>query len=149
MSNPRMTSVWWTLKLALGVVPLLAGVDKFFGVLANWADYLHPSALQIVPVPPDLLLRGIGVFEILVGIAILTRWTRFGAWLAALWFTAIAASLASMGRLLEVAVHDVVLALSCIALAQLTTLRREEEAPERFRDARGDLPRGDFLRLDL
>ena len=32
------------LKVAFGVVPFLAGLDKFFNLLADWPRYLSPAA---------------------------------------------------------------------------------------------------------
>ena len=122
----RLVSTWWTLKIALGAAPFLAGLDKFFNVLTSWADYLNPVVLQYVPVDPEVLIRGLGAVEMIVGLAILTRWTRLGAYLAALWFVAIAVNLISMQRYYDVAVRDLVLAVGAFALAQLTAVRQAE-----------------------
>ena len=32
----RLTTPWWALRAALGVAAFLAGLDKFFNLLANW-----------------------------------------------------------------------------------------------------------------
>ena len=84
----RFTSTWWTLKIALGLAPLLSGLDKFFNLLTNWTDYLNPRALELVPVDAEVFMRGVGVIEMIVGLALLTRWTRLGAYLAACWLVA-------------------------------------------------------------
>ena len=124
----RLNSIWWTLKIALGAAPLLAGLDKFFNVLANWTDYLNPVALQMVPVDAEVFIRCVGVIEILVGLAILTRWTRLGAYLAACWLVAIAVNLVSMERFYDIAVRDLLLAVAAFALARLTAVRQAELA---------------------
>jgi uncharacterized membrane protein YphA (DoxX/SURF4 family) len=124
----RLTSTWWTLKIALGAVPFLAGLDKFFNVLTNWTDYLNPLALQIVPVDPQIFMWSVGIVEMIVGVAILTRWTKLGAYVAACWLVAIAVNLISMGRFYDVAVRDLLLAVSAFALARLTAVRQEELA---------------------
>lgn len=120
----RLVSTWWTLKIALGAAPLLAGLDKFFNVLTNWTDYLNPVALRYVPVDPEIFMRGVGVVEMIVGLAILTRWTRLGAWLAALWLVAIAVNLVAMHKYYDVAVRDVLLAVSAFTLARLSAVRQ-------------------------
>jgi len=129
MMDRRLASTWWTLKIALGLAPLLAGLDKFFNVLTNWPDYLNPRALEFVPVSADDFMRGVGIIEILVGLAILTRWTRLGAYLAACWLVGIAVNLVSMEKFYDVAVRDVLLAVAAFALARLTTVRMAERVP--------------------
>jgi hypothetical protein len=124
----RLNSTWWTLKIALGAAPFLAGLDKFFNVLTNWTDYLNPVALQIVPVSAEVFMRSVGVVEMIVGLAILTRWTRLGAYLAACWLVAIAVNLVSMEKFYDVAVRDLLLAVAAFSLARLTTVRQAEVA---------------------
>jgi hypothetical protein len=130
----RLVSAWWTLKIALGSVAVLVGVDKFVNVLTSWSDYLNPVALEYVAVDAEVLVRAAGIVEMIVGIAILTRWTRLGAYLAALWFVIMAANLISMQKFYDVAVLDLLLAASAFALAQITAVRQEEmsevEAPQ-------------------
>src|SRR5688500_13487361 len=41
---------WGILRLVYGLVPLLAGLDKFFNLLANWEQYLSPMVAQALPV---------------------------------------------------------------------------------------------------
>lgn len=124
----RLTSTWWTLKLALGAAPFLAGLDKFFNRLTNWTDYLNPRALEFVPVSADEFMRGVGIIEVVVGLAILTRWTKVGAYLAACWLVAIAVNLVSMEKFYDVAVRDVLAAVAAFALARLSAVRQAERA---------------------
>ena len=108
------------LKVAFGVVPFLAGLDKFFNLLADWPGYLSPAAAAILPVSAQTFMHVAGVGEMAVGIAILTRWTRIGSWVAAAWLVAIAANLVSSGHFLDVAVRDLVMAIAAYTLARLT-----------------------------
>lgn len=124
----RLTSTWWTLKIALGAAPFLAGLDKFFNVLTNWTDYLNPVALQYVPVDAETFMRCVGIVEMFVGLAILTRWTKLGAYLAACWLVAIAVNLVAMEKFYDIAVRDLLLAVAAFALARLTAVRQEEVA---------------------
>src|SRR6476661_10245026 len=87
--DQRLNSSWWALRIALGLAPLLAGLDKFFNLLTKWTMYLNPLALRVVPVAPETFMRAVGVIEMIVGIAILTRWTRIGEYVAAAWVNAI------------------------------------------------------------
>lgn len=124
MMDERLDSSWWALRIGLGAVPFLAGLDKFFDLLTHWTDYLNPLALQLVPVAPETFMRGVGVIEMIVGLAILTRWTRLGAYVAAGWLVAIGLNLLAMGAFLDVAVRDLLLAVAAFTLARLTEVRR-------------------------
>jgi hypothetical protein len=46
--------------------------------------------LRVVPVGPGTFMRAVGVVEMIVGVAILARWTRLGAYAAAAWLVGIA-----------------------------------------------------------
>ena len=35
-SDSRLNHAWWTLRVGLGLAPLLAGLDKYFNLLTNW-----------------------------------------------------------------------------------------------------------------
>jgi len=85
--------------------------------------YLNPLALRVVPVAPETFMRAVGVIEMIVGIAILTRWTRLGAYVAAAWLVCIALNLVSMGAFLDVAVRDLLIAVAAFSLARLTEVR--------------------------
>ena len=108
------------LRLAFGIVPFLAGLDKFFNVLADWPQYLSPAAQAILPVSAQTFMYAAGVIEMVVGLAILTRWTLIGSYVAAAWLTAIALNLVASGRFLDVAVRDLVMATAAYTLARLT-----------------------------
>ena len=108
------------LRVVFGVVPFLAGLDKFFNLLADWPRYLSPAAEAILPVTGQTFMHVAGVVEMAVGLAILTRWTVIGSYVAAVWLVAIALNLVSSGTFLDVAVRDLVMATAAYALARLT-----------------------------
>ena len=126
--NQRLNSSWWALRIGLGVAPFLAGLDKFFNLLTNWRVYLNPLALRVIPLAPETFLYARGVVEMIVGLAILTRWTRLGSYLASLWLVCIALNLVTMGAFLDIAVRDVLLALAAFTLARLTEVRQASTA---------------------
>ena len=121
--DQRLNSSWWALRTALGVAPFLAGLDKFFNFLTRWTMYLNPLALRVVPVAPETFMRAVGVVEMIVGIAILTRWTRLGSYVAAAWLVCIALNLITMGAFFDVAVRDLLIAVAAFSLARLTEVR--------------------------
>src|SRR5215472_1884891 len=126
--NQRLNSSWWALRIGFGVAPFLAGLDKFFNLLTNWKAYLNPLALRMIPVAPETFLHAIGVVEMIVGLAILTRWTRLGSYVASLWLVCIALNLVAMGAFFDIAVRDVLLALAAFTLARLTEVRQASTA---------------------
>ena len=49
MNFERLTTPWWALRVGLGAAAFLAGLDKFFNLLADWPGYLSPIAAQLLP----------------------------------------------------------------------------------------------------
>src|SRR5262245_40280213 len=116
-------SAWWVLRIALGVGPFLAGLDKFFNILTNWVMYLSPWAERLLPISGASFMRVVGVVEMIVGLAILTFWTRIGSYIAAAWLVAIAINLTTTGMFFDLAVRDLEIAVAAYALARLTEAR--------------------------
>ena len=134
----RLVFAWWALRLGLGAGLLVAGVDKFFDKLATWSMYLSPLAERLLPVSGEAFMRGAGVLEALLGLAILTRWTRLGGYLAALWLLSIVANLAAAGTYWDLCMRDFELSLAAFTLARLTAWREAlaaEDAAARNRVA--------------
>ena len=122
--DPRLEQAWWALRIGLGIGPFLAGLDKYFNLLANWPGYMSPLALKILPFSAQTFMHIVGVIEMIVGLAILTKWTRFGSYVASLWLLAITFNLVSTGMFFDVAVRDIEIALAAFVLARLTEARR-------------------------
>ena len=121
----ELESVWWVLRIGLGVGPALAGLDKIFRTnwLADWTMYISPLATAVLPFSGEVFMQIVGVIELAVGIGILTFATRLGAWIAMAWLLAIAVNLVSTGMFFDLAVRDVEIALAAYALARLTEVR--------------------------
>jgi uncharacterized membrane protein YphA (DoxX/SURF4 family) len=124
LSQKKLESAWWALRIGLGLGPFLAGLDKFFNLLANWESYLSPLMQNLLPVSATTFMHIVGALEMIVGLMILTRWTRVGSYLAMLWLTAIALNLISTGRFFDVAVRDLEMAIAAYTLARLTEVRQ-------------------------
>jgi hypothetical protein len=123
--DSRLDQAWWALRIGLGVGPFLAGLDKYFNLLTNWTAYISPVALKILPFSGRTFMHIVGVIEMIVGLAILTKWTRLGAYVASAWLLAIAINLVSTGMFFDVAVRDVEMALAAFVLARMTEVRRD------------------------
>ena len=121
-------SAWWALRIGLGSIAFLAGLDKYFNILADWSAYVSPLAEGLLPVTVPVFLGLVGVIEMLVGIAVLTKWTRVGAYVAMVWLLGIGLNLVLTGRFLDIAVRDVAMAVAAYTLARLTEARQPAEA---------------------
>ena len=120
MSTNRLTAAWWALRVGLGGAAFLAGLDKFFNLLADWPGYLSPIAARLIPVGPATFMHTIGVVEMVVGLAIVSGITRLGGYVAAAWLVGIAVNLVTTGGYFDVAVRDVEMAIAAFTLARLT-----------------------------
>ena len=125
--DTRLELPWNALRLGIGLMATLAGLDKYFNVLADWGSYVSPLAAQLLPVSTDTFMGVVGVIELVVGVAILTGWTRIGAYVASAWLLGIAANLLLAG-FYDVAVRDVVMAVAAFTLARLAEVHEESPA---------------------
>jgi uncharacterized membrane protein YphA (DoxX/SURF4 family) len=121
--DPRLNTAWWVLRIGLGVGPILAGADKFTNLLTNWEMYLNPLAPKILHVQPATFMHLVGVIEIVAGILVLTKFTRYAAYIVMLWLIGIAINLASQGTFYDLAIRDIEISLGAFALAKLTEVR--------------------------
>jgi uncharacterized membrane protein YphA (DoxX/SURF4 family) len=129
----ELDTPWWSLRLTFGLVPIVAGIDKFTHVLVDWNKYLSPVAKDILPISGSSFMMIIGVIEIVAGALVLSRFTRFGAYLVSAWLLGIAINLLTTGTYFDIAVRDTVMAISAFALAKLTELRTRDAASTRVR----------------
>ena len=104
--DQRIARLQTLLRLGYGIVPIVAGLDKFFNLLTDWEKYLSPVATSMLPFSPATLMHIAGVIEIAAGILVLTRWTRVAAYIVAAWLCAIALNLILSGHYFDVAVRD-------------------------------------------
>jgi uncharacterized membrane protein YphA (DoxX/SURF4 family) len=113
-------SVWWTLRMSFGLMPLLAGLDKFANLLTHWPKYLAPAFAHALPVTPQHFMYLVGIIEIVAGLAmLLSPFTKVFAYVVAAWLAAIALNLIG-GGYYDIAVRDIVMAVSAVSLARLT-----------------------------
>ena len=119
--NHHLHSAYWTLRIAFGATAFLAGLDKFFNLLADWTSYVSPMIAGLVS--PVVLMRVAGVIEMIAGIVVLAGLTRLGGYVIAAWLTLIAVSLLTTGRYFDVAVRDLVMAAGAFVLAKISEMR--------------------------
>jgi len=132
--DSRLDQAWWVLRIGLGLGPFLAGLDKYFNLLTNWTGYISPLILKILPFSGQTFMHLVGVIEMIVGLAIVTKWTRLGAYVASIWLVLIAVNLVSTGMFFDVAVRDVEMALAAFVLARITEARKDALQGELFHE---------------
>ena len=122
-------TVWRTLRLVFGLVPIVAGLDKFTNLLVDWSKYLAPFIAHMVP--PHGFMMLVGVIEIVAGIGVLfTPWTKLFAWIVGIWLIGIALDLLIAGYY-DIAVRDVVMAVGAFTLGRLSEVRATAPEAER------------------
>jgi hypothetical protein len=125
--DTRLNTAWMALRFGIGLTATLAGIDKFFNLLADWSAYISPLAAQLLPVSVGTFMGFVGIIEVAVGITILAGWTRVGAYVASGWLLAVAANLVAAG-FYDIAVRDVVMSIAAFTLARLALVNVEEPA---------------------
>jgi hypothetical protein len=107
------------LHLGFTAAPVLAGLDKFFHLLANWDQYLAPWVSNLSPIGGHKLMLVVGVVEIAAGILVAIK-PRLGAPIVGAWLCLIIVNLLTMMAYLDVALRDLGLALGAFALWRLS-----------------------------
>ena len=130
MNDKRLDVPYWALRIGLGIVPIVAGIDKFTNLLVQWQVYLSPLAVKLLPISPGAFMRAAGVVEIAVGLAILAGFTRIGGYVAAAWLAGIVLNLVASGAHLDVAARDAVMVIAAFTLGRLTEVREHATADE-------------------
>ncbi len=131
----RLNSSWWVLRIGIGLAAFLAGLDKFFDILANWGMYLSPFSQHLLPMGEKTFMHLVGIVEMIVGLAVLTRWTRIGAYIASAWLLLIAVNLLTSGGFFDLAIRDVEIAIAAFVLARMTEVKELSMPAEHAPDA--------------
>lgn len=113
------------LKYTFGLVPIVAGLDKFTNILTNWSQYVSEGMASLLPFEPSTFMMIVGVIEIIAGILVLTK-TKIGAYIVSAWLTCIALSLILTWTFVDVAVRDLVMAIGAFCLAKLYSTPRSK-----------------------
>jgi hypothetical protein len=98
---------------------VLAGIDKFLHVLANWEVYLSPAFARISPLSVHGTMQVVGVIECAAGIAVAFK-PRYGAYVVAAWLAGIILNLILLGNFYDIALRDLGLCLAALALGRLS-----------------------------
>jgi hypothetical protein len=59
-TTKRIRSVFNIMKFTYGIVPIVAGLDKFTNLLAHWEQYLNPTIASSLPFSPHTFMMIVG-----------------------------------------------------------------------------------------
>ncbi len=116
--NKAIKPTFNLLKFTFGIVPIVAGLDKFTNLLTNWEQYIHPGLAGMLPFSGHVFMMIVGVIEIVAGILVLKK-TEIGGYVVAAWLTLIAFTLLANLNYMDVAVRDLVMAISAFSMARI------------------------------
>ena len=136
--DSRLQTPAQAMRIAIGLMATLAGIDKFFNLLVDWSGYMSPVAAQLLPFSTDVFMGLVGVIEFAVGISILTALPVVGSYVASAWLLLVAVNL-MLGGYFDVAVRDVVLSIAAFTLARLIQVRDQVVSEARPLPVRHDL----------
>ena len=118
-SNEIVRSVWTVLRFTFGIVPIVAGADKFTDLLTNWDMYLHPGIASMLPFSVHTFMQIVGVIEIIAGLIVFAK-PVLGGYIVMAWLICIALQLIASGKYFDVAVRDLVMSISAMSMARLS-----------------------------
>jgi uncharacterized membrane protein YphA (DoxX/SURF4 family) len=108
------------LRGAFVVAPVVFGLDKFTNWLVQWDQYLAPALSDPLPVSAQQAMYVVGVIEVIAGILVALH-ARLGAVVVAAWLAGIIVNLLLIPGFYDIALRDVGLLLSAVALQRLAT----------------------------
>ena len=121
----RSHTVSRLLQWTYGLVPIVAGADKFMHLLTDWDKYLAPGIANLLPFSTHTFMSVVGVIEMVAGALVLIK-PKTGSIIVAFWLIGIALNLLIGGQYFDVAVRDVVMAIGALSLFLLVSNYRQE-----------------------
>lgn len=122
---PTVKNVHALLKWTFGIVPIVAGLDKALqlNILTEWSGYLAPFIPEAVGIPAETIMMIVGIIEVIAGIIVIAN-AAVGAYIVAIWLVLLAINLIIVG-LYDIAVRDIVMAISAFSLGILSTTMKK------------------------
>jgi hypothetical protein len=100
------------------VAPIIAGADKFFGILTDWTQYLAPIFPSTLGIDAATFMMIVGAIEIVAGIIVFLK-PSVGGFIVSAWLLGIIVNLLLLHNFYDVALRDLGLLLGGLALARL------------------------------
>lgn len=118
-SNPAYQA-YRVLHIGFIIAPIVAGLDKFLELLAEWTRYLWPGVPEITGLAPETFMGIVGGIEVIAGLIVAFR-PKIGGYVVSAWLVGIIINLLLLGDYYDIALRDFGLALGALALARLAT----------------------------
>ena len=106
------------LLIGFTAAPLIAGADKFFGLLTDWTKYLAPVFPNLLGITATSFMHAVGIIEILAGLVVVSK-PSIGGYVVAAWLVGIIVNLLLLHNYFDIALRDFGLLLGALALARL------------------------------
>jgi hypothetical protein len=116
------TLLHWT----YGLVPIVAGADKFMHILTDWDKYLSPAIANMLPLVPHSFMSIVGIIEIVAGVLTFIK-PKIGSLIVGIWLVGIAINLLLTGQYHDIAVRDCVMAIGAFSLFMLVNGNRRND----------------------
>lgn len=113
-----------TLHIGYVLLPLIAGLDKFFHALADWTVYLAPQIPAALNLSGQDFMLIVGMVEIAAAALVLFA-PRIGGLVVAAWLAGIVVNLFLLGNHFDIALRDFGLMLGAFALSRLRAATRD------------------------
>ncbi len=107
------------LQIAFVLVPIVAGLDKFFNILTDWVNYIAPLFQGILNGSAQGFMMVVGVVEIIAGIGVLLKPKLF-ACIISIWLFCVIINLIMTDQYFDIALRDTGLLLGSLALGKLS-----------------------------
>lgn len=107
------------LQIAFVIAPIVAGLDKFFYLLANWSNYISPLAMSMIGGHDRFFMSIVGIIEIVAGIGMIFK-PRIFSYIVACWLLCIIFNLLLTGQYYDITLRDIGLFLAAVALGRLS-----------------------------
>lgn len=106
------------LRVVFTIIPIIAGLDKFFHFLVDWDKYLPPFIDRMTGGYGRALMLAAGVVEVIAGIGVWLK-PKIFAYVVAAWLLLIIVNLLIISNY-DTALRDLGLALGALVLGQLS-----------------------------
>jgi hypothetical protein len=123
LKEEKLNHVYTLMRFTYGLVPIVAGLDKFTNLLVDWKQYLSPIVANIIPASTFMPI--VGVIEIIAGIIVLEK-PRLADNIVSAWLLSIALNLLTTGQYFDVAVRDIVMSIGAFSLAKISEIVGEK-----------------------
>ena len=120
----RLATATNLLKYTYGIVPIVAGLDKFTHLLTDWNKYLAPVVADILPFSTGTFMSIVGIIEIVAGVLVFIK-PKIGSLVVSLWLVGIVINLLLTGQYFDIAVRDAVMAIGAFSLFLLLGAKEE------------------------